>query len=353
MTVLFFLLGFLFLLAGAEMLVRGASRLAALLGISPLIVGLTIVAFGTSAPELAVSLKASLIGKPNLSFGNVAGSNLANVLLILGLSALAAPIVVTAQLVRRDLPIMIGASLLTWLMAADGAISRGEGLLLFAGMAGYLASTYFLKKPAPSTVPNDASSTETARFNVLFSMVLALGGLFILVLGARWLVDSSVATAQYLGIDERIIGLTVVAIGTSLPELATSLIAALRGERDIAVGNAVGSNIFNILAVLGLSASFAHGGLPIAPDALTLDLPLMVLAAVLCAPVFFTGAVISRWEGALFLTCYVLYLVYLILNVTAPEAAMLLRAVVWWCFAPLAALALLLSLVHSHRKRTG
>lgn len=312
--------GLVLLVVGGELLVRGASRLATAVGISPLVVGLTVVAFGTSSPELAVSVQAGLSGNSDIAVGNVVGSNIFNVLFILGICALILPLMVTRQLVRLEVPIMIGASLLLWVLALDGTISLLDGLLLAVLLAVYLtwsivrsrreqaqAQDEFVKEYG-ATEPAAGGASQTAK-----NIGLVLVGLVVLVIGARWLVDGATTIARSLGVDDVIIGLTIVAAGTSLPEVATSIIATYRKERDIAIGNVVGSNIFNILGILGISALVTPGGLVVAPTIAQFDLPIMVAIALACLPVFFTGFTIARWEGALFLGSYVAYTAFLVL----------------------------------------
>ncbi|MCU0935179.1 MAG: calcium/sodium antiporter [Gammaproteobacteria bacterium] len=326
MTVVLFVLGLIALIVGAEALVRGASRLALSFGISPLVVGLTVVAFGTSSPELAVSVQSAWAGQVDIAIGNVVGSNIFNVLVILGLSALIVPLVVHQQLVRQEVPIVIGASLLMWGFAADGSIGRVEGGLLAGLLVVYTAFVVRQSRRETAAVRaeyEEEVSTVTAggwdrHWGV--QVLLVIVGLGLLVLGARWLVEAAVVFARHLGVSELVIGLTIVAAGTSLPEVATSVLAALRGERDIAVGNAIGSNLFNILGVLGLSALTAPAGLTVAPSALAFDLPVMTAVAVACLPIFFTGYRIARWEGLLFLSGYVAYTTYLILWATQHSA---------------------------------
>lgn len=310
-------------MVGAEGLVRGASSLARRVGISPLVVGLTVVAFGTSAPEAAVSVQAALADRGSLAVGNVVGSNIFNVLFILGVSALVAPLIVRRRLVRLDVPVMIAVAALPLVLGLDGRIGPLEGaLLLFGGMGftGFLVvrDRRTVAPPEPSRSPPEATRASDAL--PPFRAVLILGlGLALLVLGARWLVDGASALARGLGASELVVGLTIVAAGTSLPEAATSVVATLRGERDMAVGNVVGSNIFNVLLVLGLAAA-AGGGVPISPGALSFDLPVMFAACVACLPIFFTGYVISRWEGGIFLAYYAAYLTFLVFDASAHDA---------------------------------
>jgi cation:H+ antiporter len=320
------ILGLILLVVGAELLVRGASRLAAAVGISPLVVGLTVVAFGTSAPELAVSVQSALSGQADLALGNVVGSNIFNVLFILGLSALITPLVVSQELVRLDVPVMIGVSVLLLLLSLDGVIGRWEGGLLFAGIVAY---TWFLIRQSrrESAAAAAATAAATAAASCAYAVpdagrgmpgsrvrnvALVIAGLTLLVLGSRWLVNGAIEMASALGVTELVIGLTIVAAGTSLPEVATSVLASIRGERDIAVGNVVGSNIFNILAVLGISGLVAPEGIEVVRSAVAFDIPVMTAVALACLPIFFSGYLIARWEGALFMGYYVAYTVYLV-----------------------------------------
>jgi len=315
MTLILFLAGLALLIVGADLLVRGASRLSLSLGIAPLVVGLTVVAFGTSAPELAVSVKGALDGQTDIALGNVVGSNILNVLFILGISALLAPLVVDRQLIRQEVPILIGLSALVGWMAMDLRLSFAEGGVLVALLVAYTLLLYFQGKNAPAAeVADDLLPTAPGPLSKLpVQLLLIAVGLGMLVLGSRWLVDSATVFATALGVSPLVIGLTIVSLGTSLPEVATSVIAALRGEREIAVGNVLGSNIFNLVCVLGISAMVAEGGLTVPPSLLAFDLPVMVAVAVACLPVLFTGHLIARWEGALFLAYYVAYTTYLIL----------------------------------------
>lgn len=319
MDVILFLAGLILLLAGGNLLVRGASYLAGLLGLSPLIIGLTVVAFGTSAPELAVSVQSALAGRGDLALGNVVGSNIFNVLFILGVSATITPLVISRQLLRLDVPIMIGASILVLVLGFDQRIGRIDGAVLFVGVVGYVVFLLYQGRREAQAQSLSAQQSDKQR-NTTANGVLQIGliaaGLAMLVIGARWLVSSAVAMATALGVSELVIGLTIVAAGTSLPEVATSVIASVRGERDIAVGNVVGSNIFNILAVLGFTGMVAPEGIHVSSAALNFDLPLMIAVALACLPIFFTGNVIARWEGLLFLGYYGAYTVYLILQST-------------------------------------
>jgi cation:H+ antiporter len=315
------LAGLVLLLSGAELLVRGASRLALGWGISPLVVGLTIVALGTSSPELAVSVRASLAGQTDIAIGNVVGSNIFNVLCILGISALMIPLAVSQQLIRIDVPLMILVSLGLLLMGLDHSLGLADGIILFTASLGYIIFSVIYSKKEKKKIRTEYKQEFGTSGNAFqnrrrwpLHVVFIVTGLVALIFGARWLVDAAVTIARLLDIPEMIIGLTIVAAGTSLPELATSVIASIRGERDIAVGNVVGSNILNILLILGLSAIIARNGLTVAPATLRFDLPVMIATAFACFPVFFTGKKISRWEGGVFLFYYAAYIIYLILQ---------------------------------------
>lgn len=351
MAYMLMLAGLGLLVIGGELLVRGASALARAVGVPSLIIGLTVVAFGTSAPELAVSLKAGLGGQADLALGNVVGSNTFNVLFILGISALIVPLAVSTQLVRLDVPVMIGASATTWFLAADGVVSRGEGGMFCAGIVGYTALLIWLgKKQQPSSdqsAPRPTAPPEPIRLRATVLPVLV--GLVLLVIGARWVVEGAVELARLLGVSELLVGLTIVAAGTSLPELATSVVAAIRKERDIAVGNIVGSNIFNLWAVLGAAAAASPAGVSVSPTAFRFDLPVMMAVALACLPIFFTGGRISRWEGALFLGYYAAYVTYLVLGASHHESLPAFSAVMFFFVLPGTVLGIAVSVVSALR----
>lgn len=306
--ILILIAGLILLVAGAEALVRGSARLAAALGVTPLIIGLTLVAYGTSAPELAVSTQAALSGRPAIALGNVIGSNLFNTLAILGVAALVRPLVVHRSLVVRDVPVMIAVSIATLLLGLDGRYGRVDGGLLLLGAVAYTWLAIRGAKAHPEDVPPVEVVGRTGRAFAARQVLLALVGLALLVLGSRWLVDGATGIARALSVSELVIGLTIVAGGTSLPELATSLLATARGQRDIAVGNVVGSNIFNLVGILGVAALVAPHGIPVPAASLRFEIPLVVATAIVCLPVFATGRRISRLEGALFLGAFVGYL---------------------------------------------
>ncbi len=352
MPILMIILGLVLLVVGAELLVRGAARLAAAAGVSPLVVGLTVVAFGTSSPELAVSVRAALGGQGALAVGNVVGSNIFNILLILGVAALVTPLAVSAQLLRLDVPVMIGASLLTWLLAAAGAAARLERALLLALLAGYTVFLVVQSRRESRAVQDEfAAANPAPGGRWLVDAGLAAAGLVLLVIGAGRLVDGAVAVARGLGVSELVIGLTVIAAGTSLPEAVTSVVASLRGQRDIAVGNVVGSNIFNLLAVLG--AAGVVSGVPVSPEALRFDIPVMTAVAAACLPIFLTGRVIARWEGALFLGCYGAYTAFLVLVATRHAALVPYGRVMLVIVLPLVVATIAASAWRDGRRRPG
>ena len=359
MSIAFFTAGLVLLIVGAEALVKGASRLAAAFRISPLVIGLTVVAFGTSSPELAVSIKAAFADQANIAIGNVVGSNIFNVLFILGLSALIVPLVVSAQLIRLDVPLMVALSVIVFLMALDGSLSRVDGLILVAGLVAYVAFLIVQSRRDNAAADAAAASPDelaelaaaAAQPRWLLNLSLVFGGLALLVLGSRWLVDAAIEFAQYFGVSELVIGLTIVAAGTSMPEVVTSIIAALRGERDIAVGNVVGSNIFNLMAVLGVSSVLAPSGIAISDAVIAFDLPIMVAVAFACLPIFFTGGVIRRYEGGILLAYYLLYTLYLVFASTSHDLLNEYSTVLVWFVMPLTALTIVITLLQDLRRR--
>jgi cation:H+ antiporter len=343
------------LVVGAELLVRGASRLATAAGVSPLVVGLTVVAFGTSAPEMAASLGASLSGNADLALGNIVGSNVFNVFGILGVAALAAPLGVARRLVRVDIPIVLAVAMVVFGFAVNGTISRWEGILLLGFIIGH---TVWLVRAArrnnPSAGGTSAPTSPTGTRGPVAALAAVALGLVALVVGAGWLVSGATAVASALGVSERVIGLTLVAVGTSLPELATSVVAAVRGQREIAVGNVVGSNLFNLTAVLGIAAVGSSDGITVAGQALRVDLPMMVAAAVVCLPVFFTGYEVSRREGLAFLATLTAYFGWVMVNAVGQDpSAEAAVAVVALGLAAIAATAIesVRQLRRLHRRR--
>ncbi len=344
--------GLVLLLIGAELMVRAAVRLAERLHVRPLIIGLTIVALGSSAPQMAVSLQAALTDNPDIAVGSVVGSGIFNILVTLGLSALIIPLRVSRQLVRLDIPLMIGASLLVFILAWNKDLGRFDGVLLLGALALYLG--LLLRQSRHSTRPHTQRPTETQQ-SWLISVLMILAGLAMLVFAGRLLLGAAVVVATDLGLSERVIGLTVVAVGTSLPELATSLIAALRGQRDIAVGNVIGANLFNLLGVLGLTALLAPTPLSVSPNALDFDLPVMLGVAALCLPVFYSGYRVTRAEGLLLLGLYLVYGLHVVSFTTGmPLAGKLERLMLFYVLPALLTFLLFTSIRawrRQHHKR--
>jgi cation:H+ antiporter len=347
--------GLALLVVGAQGLVRGASKLALALGISPLVVGLTIVAFGTSAPELAVSIQSSLTGKSSLVLGNVVGSNIYNVLFILGACATITPLVVAPQLIRLDVPIMIACAAAVPLLSLDGTLGRVDGVIFVSGIVAYTIFTVLQarKERQPAKADYAGQLRDAVRPDRRFWLhgVFIMGGLALLGFGSDLLVKGAVAIAHALKISEAVIGMTVITIGTTAPELSACLVAALRGERDIAVGNIVGSNIFNVLAVLGVGAAMTPGGIPVDDRMLHFAMPVMGAVCFSCLPVFFAGSAIRRWEGMLFLFYFALYLTYLVLEELRHKELMTLKNSILWFVAPLTVVTLSVSVIRELRRR--
>lgn len=337
------LAGLVLLILGGEALVRGASTLAGKAGVSPLVIGLVVVSAATSAPEFAVTIGAVLNGEPDLAVGNVVGSNIVNVLMILGLSALVAPLIIQRQLVRFDIPVMLLLSVLLLLLSLDGKVDFIDGALLLCAL---IAHTVVSIRMGKKEVASGKASQETLPLNskpvpLWLAIVLLIVGIGLLVIGAQALVTGAVSIATAMGVSSLVIGLTVVAVGTSLPELATSLVAIRRGETDMAVGNVVGSNIFNIGMVLGLPAMIFGEGIPVADAAIAIDMPLMVASALALLPIAFTGFIVARWEGALFVAMYTAYTLYLLLSSTEHDAAVGFSSIMLWFVLPLIAATLI------------
>ncbi len=348
------LLGFVLLIVGGELLVRGASAMASAFRISPLVIGLTVVAFGTSAPELGVSLQAALSGNADVAIGNVVGSNIVNLLVVLGASALITPLIVSRQLIRLDVPLMIIAAVSMWLAAMDGVVDRIEGAMMFGALLLYIA--YSIRASRRASVEAVEENSEDSKKvsgskHLLIQAAFFIGGLVLLSFGAKWLVSGAIEIATSLGVSKLVIGLTVVAVGTSLPEVVTSVVASFRGQRDIAVGNVVGSNLFNVLCVLGLTSLVAPSGVSVQEQAIAFDLPIMVAVSVICFPFFWLGGVIKRHEGALFLIYFSLYTAFLIITATRPEWENSFAKTAIYIVAPLTIVALGFSFWDSRRSK--
>ncbi len=301
--------GSLFLYFGAEGLVRGSASMAIKKGITPLIVGLTIVSFGTSSPELVVSVSAALRDNPAIAFGNVIGSNICNIALICGVSALIRPIRVNLKLIKNDIVIMIGATLLLIVFALDQNIGRIEGVVLLAGIIGY--NIFTLKMAKKEKYIPDEAEKENVSEKTWLDFLFIVGGLLILVLGANLFLSGAIEIAQYLGASDVVIGISVVALGTSLPELATTVVAAVKNKGDISIGNVVGSNIFNLLFIIG-AAAVIHPILLTGSNELNyIDIGVMLLVTIILLPLAWTKLEVSRLEGAFLLFIYFGYIYYL------------------------------------------
>jgi len=353
-----FIGGLISLVIGAELLVRGASRLAVAAGIAPLVVGMTVVAYGTSAPEVAVTVQAVYAdpAQPDLAIGNVVGSNISNVLLVLGLASLAVPLVVSRSLVRTTVPVMIIVTGTVWWMCLDGALERGEGLILLVGAV--LFSIVSVARSRRATAVSlakqqrdEAAEPPAKKFPMLVLYLISIiAGLGMLVLGANWLVEAATEVARLLNVSELIVGLTVIAVGTSLPEIATSIIASVRGQRDIAVGNVVGSNIFNLLLVLGLCAAVAPKPIEVPDSALRFDIPIMFAVSLACWPIFYTEWIINRWEGIAFLAYYIAYTGFLYLQSTRHSGLDQYLTVMLYFILPITVLVLTVFVVRQWRR---
>jgi cation:H+ antiporter len=306
--------GLVALVVGAELLVRAGARLATRFGVQPIIVGLTVVALGTSIPELAVGIDAALSGSPGLAVGNIVGTNLVNILLILGLSAALMPVAFDRATLRYDVPAMTGSALALYLLSLGGVLTRGEGVILLLGGLVYLVIRAWVSLRESSALPAPESGPPTAGFGVTRVALQLLTGIVVVVVGAELLVDGAVSSARSLGVSEAVIGLTVVAVGTSAPELVTTVVSTVRGSREIAIGNLIGSSVFNITIILGLTVTVAPDGVPVPDDVLAADLLLLVVVALAAVPTLLTGRRLSRVEGGLFVATYVVYLGWLLLT---------------------------------------
>ena len=328
-TFIVLIVGLAFLTLGAEWLVRGASSVATRFGIAPIVIGLTVVAFGTSAPEFAVSVQGALTGNSDVAIGNVVGSNTFNILFVLGMSAVIGSLTIEQRIIKRDIPILLAISVVIYGLVWNELVGRIEGVVLFIGIVVY---TLWLlrgaRKAESARVTSEYEEAvqqvegETVTRPLYFQIGLVVVGLALLIQGSRFLVSSATTIAEAFGVSDLVIGLTVVAVGTSLPELATSVMAAIRGQRDIAVGNVVGSNIFNLLAVLGASAAVSSSGISVSRELIRLDYPVMLAATLVLIPICWNGFAIKRWEGVLLASFYVAYVAFLVMDAgdsTAPE----------------------------------
>ena len=309
LQIVLFFAGLTGLYFGAEWLVKGASRFASSFNIKPVVIGLTIVAFGTSTPELVTSVIASIKHSSDIAMGNVIGSNIANIGLILGLSAIVQPLKIDMKLIYREMPIVVGISMLLYFMGWNGALSRLEGCILLIGILAYTCYVYRVALKESKTIELEYEEFIGVKDNVAKDIFLIIIGIGALVGGAYLLVHSAIYFARVIGISELVIGLTVIAVGTSIPELATSLVAAIRKESDISVGNVLGSNIFNILAVLGIAAIIQP--LQVNSASLRIDMPVMLFFSIFLIPIITWKCVLTRGQGVLLLIGYCAYVFWL------------------------------------------
>ncbi|MFO7629365.1 MAG: calcium/sodium antiporter [Prochlorococcaceae cyanobacterium] len=308
--------GIALLFGGGELFVAGSVALSLLLGIPQIVIGLTVVSLGTSAPELFVSLISTFQGDDGIAVSNVVGSNIFNVMVVLGLSALVVPLRVKSRLVRRDVPLLLGVSMAVWGMASGGRLTWQAGVALL--VATLMNIVWEMRTAAENPDEQGDEFDESERATPPVAAAKLAGGLVLLVLGSQLLVRGAIGAATALGVSQTVIGLTIVSAGTSMPELVTSLVAAYKGKADLAIGNVVGSNLLNQLVILGLCATFSGEGLQVDPLVISRDLPIMVLTTLACLPIFWTGGVVSRQEGGLLVGLYGLYLVEQLLLYRAP-----------------------------------
>jgi len=303
------------LLIGADLLVRGGAALASHLGVTPIVVGLTVVALGTSLPELAIGIDAVRQGSPGLAVGNIVGTNLVNILFILGLSALIRPLAFERRTLRFDLPAMTAACLALWLLALDGGLSRVDGTVLCLGGVAYTAGVIWTSRQETTAAREDygSRSERSSPRGLLLRALALLGGIGLVLVGAELLVDGSTEVARSLEVSEAMIGLTVIAIGTSAPELVTTLTSTVRGDRDIAVGNLLGSTVYNIALILGITVLASPAELQVPSEVIAADLLVLAVVALVTVPVLLTGHRISRLEGGAFVAAYLGYLAWLTL----------------------------------------
>jgi cation:H+ antiporter len=321
---LWFLLGLAVLVLGAEAMVRGSVEVAGRLGISPIVIGLTVVSIGTSMPELAIGVTSTREGSGALAVGNIAGTNVVNLLLILGLSALMVPLAMQTRTLRFELPVMAAAAIAMWVLAADGTLSRTDGAILVAGAICYVVTLIRVTRRESRVVVDEFAAaiatgapddpTVSGKRPMALYVAMMLGGIVVVVLGAELLVDGAVGMARGFGVSDALIGLTVVAVGTSAPELVTTVVSTIRGDRDVAIGNLMGSSIFNILLILGITVLVPAHGLVLPDSLVRIDIPVMVAVALICVPIFISGRRVSRGEGGAMVAAYLVYLGYLLMT---------------------------------------
>ena len=342
------LLGIVLLFGGGELFVAGSSALALLLGIPQIVIGLTVVSLGTSAPELFVSLISTFQDGDAIAVSNVVGSNIFNLMVVLGLSALVVPLRVKSRLVRRDVPLLLGVSMAVWGMASGGRLTWQAGLALLVGTA---INLIWEMRTASEYSEEEGDFDEGGRATPAVAAAKLAGGLVLLVLGSQVLVKGATAAAIGLGVTQTVIGLTIVSAGTSMPELVTSLVAAYRGKADLAIGNVVGSNLLNQLLILGVCGVFSGEGLLVDPVVISRDLPVMVLTTLALLPILWTRGVVTRLEGGILVSLYVLYLAEQVLSETLTTAQDEFRFVVLVVVLPLVLVFLVWQMLRWRRDR--
>ncbi len=358
MSIILFIIGLALLITGAEIFLNSVDKFGIAWRISPVIMGLTVVAFATGAPELAISLQAAIEGRPDLVLGNIIGSNISNILLILGVTGLFAPLAITNRIIKRDVPMVIAASLLMFLLAMDGILSPMDGFIILLALVVYSLYIYFqVKSDRKNNQRDDLSKAakeilknNPAKFYTKYIFLLIVG-LVMIVMGSRLMVDAAVTIAEILGVSELIIGLTIVSIGTSLPEVATSTAAARKGDYDTAIANVLGSNLYNILLTLGLTIVIAPGIISVSPDAIQFDMPVMIIVVIACLPLFWPGKVLGRIEAAGFLFYYGAYLSYLVFIAIQSPWLEVFEKVMMWGIIPVTVLMIIAKFVVDYRRK--
>ena len=343
--------GILVLFGGGELFVAGSTAVALLLGIPQIVIGLTVVSLGTSAPELFVSLISTIRGDDAIAVSNVVGSNIFNVLVVLGMSALVVPLRVRSRLVKRDVPLLLGVSMATWGMASSGRLTWQAGLALLTAT---VMNVVWEMRTASEHPDESGDDLSEGRSTAAAALARLAGGLVLLVVGSQLLVRGAIGAAQALGVSQTVIGLTIVAAGTSMPELVTSLVAAYRGKADLAIGNVVGSNLLNQLVILGVCATVSgERGLAVDPVMIARDFPIMVLTTLACLPIFWTQGVITRLEGGILVVLYGLYLGEQLLLNQAPTLVDEYRLAVLVAGVPLLLAFLSWSVLRWRQQRRG
>ncbi|MEX2603429.1 MAG: calcium/sodium antiporter [Gracilimonas sp.] len=358
MTVIIFVAGLALLIGGAELFLKSVDKFGIAWRVSPVIMGLTVVAFATGAPELAISLQAAIEGRPDLVLGNIIGSNISNILLILGITGLIAPLAITNRIIKRDVPMVIAASVLMYVLAMDGVLSPLDGVFILLALLAYSIYMYFQIKSDRKN--NHREELSQAAIDILKNnpaffytkyIFLLLVGLFMIVAGSRLMVHAAVTIAEILGVSELIIGLTIVSIGTSLPEVATSVSAARKKDYDTAIANVLGSNLYNILLTLGLTIVIAPGVISVSPDAIKFDMPVMIIVIIACLPLFWPGKQLGRIEAAGFLIYYAAYLAYLVLIATQHSFKSQMEWWMIWVIIPGTILFIAIKFILDYKKK--